>query len=94
MAGVRSGCKAVVQAQSPKAIYIHCAAHRLNLAVVSACKIQAFQNTESCMGEMARFFRMSAKRQRLLEKSCCYRSFGNVREEIERCMQNPLDSTH
>ena len=48
MAGVWSGCRSVVQAQAPKAIYVYCAAHWLNLAVVSACKIQEFQNTEIC----------------------------------------------
>lgn len=53
------------------ALYIHCAAHQLNLAIVSACRIQAFRNTESCIGEIARFFHYSAKRQRLLDKSIC-----------------------
>ena len=43
------------------AIYMHCAAHQLNLAVVSACKIQAFKNTETCIGDIARFFKFSAK---------------------------------
>ncbi len=51
MAGVRSRCRAVVQSQALEAIYVHCAAQRLNLAVVSACKIQEFQNTELYMGE-------------------------------------------
>ena len=69
MAGERSGRKAVVQAQGPNAIYVLCAAHWLNLALVSACKIQEFQNTELCMGERARLFRLSAKRQRFLEKA-------------------------
>ena len=69
MAGARSGCKSIVQQQAPMAIYSHCAAHQLNLAVVSACKIQAFQNTESCIGEMTRFFKFSAKRQRLLDRA-------------------------
>ena len=51
------------------ALYFHCAAHRLNLAVVSSCSIQAFRNVESCLGEMARFFSYSAKRRRLLDKA-------------------------
>ena len=50
-------------------MHYHCAAHRLNLAVVSACKIQAFKNAESYLGEIARFFNFSAKRQHLLEKA-------------------------
>ena len=61
MAGARSGCKSMVQQQAPMVIYIHCAANRLNLAVISACKMQAFKNNESYIGEMARFFHFSAK---------------------------------
>ena len=69
MSGARSGCKAVVQQDAPLAQYFHCDAHRLNLAVVSSCSIQAFRNVESCLGELARFFVYSAKRQRLLDKA-------------------------
>ena len=69
MAGARSGCSSIIRQVAPLAVYHHCAAHRLNLAVVSACKIPAFKNTESYIGEMARFFQFSAKRQRLLDKA-------------------------
>ena len=44
MAGSRSGCSALIQQQAPMALYTHCAAHQLNLAVVSACKIQECRN--------------------------------------------------
>ena len=47
MSGARSGCSAVVQQQAAKTAHFHCAAHRLNLAVVSACKIKAFMNVEA-----------------------------------------------
>ena len=67
MSGARSGCKSIVQQEAPLAMYYHCAAHRLNLAVVSACNIQVFKNAESYVGEIARFFSFSAKRQRLLD---------------------------
>ena len=69
MSGARSGCMSLVQQEPPLAMYFHCAAHRLNLAVVSACSIQAFKNVESYVGEIARFFNYSAKRQRLLDKA-------------------------
>ena len=69
MAGARSGCKAVILREAPKAIYVHCAAHRLNLAVVSACKIQAVKNVDAYIGEIARFFQFSPKRQLLLDKA-------------------------
>ena len=69
MSGARLGVKAVVQEAAPKAMYFHCAAHHLNLSVVSACKIQAFTYAESYIGEIARFFSFSAKRQRLLDRA-------------------------
>ena len=65
MSGAVSGCKSIVQHEAPPALYFHCAAHHLNLAVVSACKIQSFKNAESYVGEIARFFNYSAKRQAL-----------------------------
>ena len=55
MSGARSGCKFLVQQEAPLAIYWHCAAHRLNLAVVSACNIQTFTNGELYIGVIARF---------------------------------------
>jgi len=52
MSGVRSGVKAVVQEEAPKAMYYRCASHRLNLSVVSACSIQALKNVESYVEEI------------------------------------------
>ena len=37
MSGARKGCRAIIQEQAPMATFVHC--HRLNLAVVSSCKI-------------------------------------------------------
>ena len=68
MSGAVSGCKSIVQLEAPLALYFHCAAHRLNLAVVSACKIQQFKNAESYLGEIASFF-ISLQRQRALDKA-------------------------
>ena len=69
MSGARAGCKSIVLKESLKATYVHCAAHRLNLAVVSGCNLQAFKSTEGTIGEIARFFHFSPKCQRFLEKA-------------------------
>ena len=69
MAGSRSGCSDIVQQHCPMALYTHCAAHQLNPAVVSACKIQECRNAESFIGEAVRFFNYSAKRQRVLDQT-------------------------
>lgn len=60
MSGARSGCMSLIQQETPLAMF-HCTAHRLNLAVVSACSIQDFKNAESYVGEIARFFNYSAE---------------------------------
>ena len=69
MSGARSGCRSIIQQQAPMAMYFHCAAHRLNLAVMSACKIQAFKNVESYIGEISRFFTFAAKRHRIFDRA-------------------------
>ena len=69
MSGARAGCKSIVMKESLKATYVHCAAHRQNLAVVSGCNLQAFKSTEGTIGEIARFFHFSPKCQRFLEKA-------------------------
>ncbi len=56
MAGARSGYSAIIQEVAPLALYHHCAAHRLNLAILSACKISAFRNIESYIGENVKIF--------------------------------------
>ena len=40
MAGASKGAAARITARYPKALYTHCASHRLNLCVVKCCKIQ------------------------------------------------------
>ena len=40
MAGKYRGAGKVIQSPCPKAVYVHCAAHSLNLCVVAACNIQ------------------------------------------------------
>ena len=68
MSGAKSGCRALVQQKVPLALYTHCAAHQLSLAIIAAYNIQAFKNTEACIGEIARFFQSSPMRQYLLDK--------------------------
>ncbi|XP_011407068.1 PREDICTED: uncharacterized protein LOC105311849 [Amphimedon queenslandica] len=88
MSGAKSGCKTIIQKEAPLAMYFHCAAHRLNLALVSSCSILAFKSAESCIGEIARFFSYSAKRQRLLDKAVEVKSSSESRANklIDSCI--------
>ena len=70
---------AIIQQKAPKAVYFHCASHRLNLAIVSACSISSFKNVESYIGEIASFFYYSAKQQRLLD-TCMEKGLPEVKK--------------
>ena len=59
---------AIIQQQDLKAVYIHCASHCLNLAIVSVCHMQEFKKVESYIGEIARLLSYLAKRHCLLDK--------------------------
>ena len=68
MAGKYRGAAATIQSKCPKAVYVHCAAHALNLCVVAACSVQLVKNMMGTMVEICLFFSNSPKRQLELEK--------------------------
>ena len=84
MAGARSGCGATVRQAAVMALYHQCASHRLNLAVLSACKITATRNTESYIGEMARFFWIFCKTTTPSRKSNNYVISSSACKKTER----------
>ena len=69
MAGKYSGVATNIQSTCPKAVYVHCAAHCLNLCVVAACSIPSVKNIMGTMVKLCLFFLNSPKRQLELEKN-------------------------
>ncbi len=67
MAGKSKGAAARLTSLYPKAVYTHCAAHRLNLCVVKCCDIREVNNMMQTADAVARFFSNSPKRQLALE---------------------------
>ena len=67
MAGRSKGAAARITSQYPKAVYTHCAAHRLNLCVVKCCSVREVSNMMQTADAVARFFSNSPKRQLALE---------------------------
>lgn len=67
MAGRSKGTGARIAALHPKALYTHCAAHRLNLCVVKCCSIREVSNMMQTADAVVRFFNNSPKRQLALE---------------------------
>lgn len=66
MSGKYKGVQAVVGAQFPKAIHVHCAAHSLNLAVSNASNIQPIRNCLSIIEKVYEFFNTPKRHNVLL----------------------------
>ena len=68
ISGQFKGTQAYISEQQPKAIYVHCMSHCLNLAVSGSCKVQDIRN---CLGivEKAYVFLNTPKRQQVLCKN-------------------------
>ena len=67
MAGKSRGAAARIATQYPKAVYTHCAAHRLNLCIIKCCSVQEVDNIMQVADKVSRFFGNSPKRQLELE---------------------------
>jgi len=66
MSGKYKGVQAIVREKYPKAIYVHCAAHTLNLAVSKASNIQPIRNCLSIIEKLYNFFNTSKHNNVLL----------------------------
>ena len=69
MAGTKNGLAAVITEKYPQALYIHCASHCLNLAVVKSLQVSSIKNMMDCIGRIYQFFEAHPKRQRAFENA-------------------------
>ena len=67
MSGKYSGVAAHILEENRLALYTHCASHRLNLCVASACQIQVVTNMMQNVTKIGNFFH-TPKRKALLQK--------------------------
>lgn len=87
MAGQTKGTAARIQSLYPKAVYTHCAAHRLNLCVVKCCSIREVNNMMQTADKIARFFKYSPKRQLALEAWVDDLFPEEKRKNLKRCVE-------
>ena len=87
MARQTKGTAARIQSLYPKAVYTHCAAHRLNLCVVKCCSIQEVNNMMQTADKIARFFKYSPKRQLALEAWVDDLFPEEKRKNLKRCVE-------
>lgn len=71
-----NGAQTHIRTTFPKAIYVHCAAHSLNLAVSTACNIQPIRNCLGIIKKLYIFFN-TPKRHVLL--SCIENSNTDIK---------------
>ena len=69
MAGSVRGTAALITAQYPLAMYLHCASHCLNLAVVKSLQVTSVRNMMGVVDRVSVFFATHPKHQRALEKA-------------------------
>ena len=69
MSGKRNGAAARITSQFPLALYIHCASHCLNLAVVSSLEEVSVRNMIGIVNRVSIFFSAHPKRQGKLEET-------------------------
>ena len=86
IAGVVNGTAAIITAQYPLALYMHCASHCFNLAVVKSLEVTSVRNMMGVVGRVYQFFAVHPKRQGALEKaiSDCQPS-SSVRKLKDMC---------
>lgn len=67
MSGQFNGCQAHLAEQEPLAKYVHCSAHRLNLALSTSVKVPALRNFFGTLSMACNFILESPKRVKKLE---------------------------
>ena len=68
MSSEMNGVQGKFRSEVSNALYSPCNSHKLNLVIASACKLNQIKNCIAVVNEAHLFFKMSPKRQRLLEK--------------------------
>ena len=69
MAGSVNGTASLISAESPLAIYLHCASHCLNLAVVKSLEVTSVRNMMGVIGRVYQFVAAHPKHQRAFTKA-------------------------
>ena len=64
--GMLTGVQAKIQEIYPKALYVHCSAHRLNLVVNDLNSVQTIRNTTSTTKSIVAYFCESSRRRALV----------------------------
>ena len=67
MSSGNKGTSAIVKEQKPKASYVHCRSHCINLAIAFCCKNEVVTKFMDDLSSVCHFFANSPKRQQYFE---------------------------
>ena len=68
LSGYPRGVQAVIREKYPKALYVHCSAHSLNLVISSVCSILAFKHFFGVLSQVCSFYHTSPLRTHNLKE--------------------------
>ncbi|XP_072391085.1 52 kDa repressor of the inhibitor of the protein kinase-like [Diabrotica undecimpunctata] len=69
MSGRFKGVRTIIMDKYPRALFVHCVAHTLNLVLGHSCEIPAIRNCIGTIKSIINFFRQSALRDGLLKRT-------------------------
>ena len=85
MAGKCNGTSALIKREFPKALFVHCASHCLNLCITASCDNLEIKNVMCNVKRAADFFNNSPKRQGALEANIERLAKGKPNKLIDPC---------
>ncbi len=83
MAGSVKGTAALIRKDFPLAIYVHCASHCLNLAVVKSLQVTSVRNMVGVVGKVYHFLAAHPKRQRAFEAAISQRQPSSSSQKLK-----------
>ncbi|XP_022170825.1 zinc finger MYM-type protein 1-like, partial [Myzus persicae] len=67
MSGNLKGVQTIIRESHPAALYVHCSAHSLNLALAHSCNVQYVRNCIGTIKSIGNFIKSSAMRTKILK---------------------------
>ena len=83
MSGSLNGTAALISNDNPLALYLHCASHSLNLAVVKSLDETSVRNMIGVVNRVSIFFSAHPKRQRKLEEAIDQTQAGSAVRKLK-----------
>ncbi|KAL0809127.1 hypothetical protein ABMA28_012751 [Loxostege sticticalis] len=86
MSGRLRGVRTIIAEQYPRAQFVHCVAHVLNLVLAHSCEIPMIRNCIGTIKSVINFFRQSPLRNGLLKKIAdqSFNAYFSLRDTVDR----------